>query len=240
MLPNYTHLSATVLSLVFFSVAPQAHAFSPPANTGQIQGRIVLSSGGAPVPGASVSAYRTGAPPSMSPAARTAADGSFTISGLASGPFRLCITESTGTLINPCEWTDLAATVTVTDGAVTSGVTVRLRSASALSVRVNDPAQALAQRPGEPTPPHILVGGFDLKGNFHPAMETKQAGASTSYTLSIPCDLSVRLMVSSAKVKLEADQHAPVPAQGWAQMVASSCAKPQNKTFVFSTTGRNP
>ena len=94
--------------------------------------------------------------------------------------------------------------------------------------------------PGESAPPQVLVGVFDLKGVFHPARETKQAGATTNYDISVPVDLPVKLTVYSLKVKLQTAQQAPVAAQGWSQMIVIPSNQPQSKTFTFNATGRNP
>ena len=226
-------------ALLCLSQVLGVNAASPPANTGQIQGRVVDSSG-APVSAASVTAYRVGPTPAPKAASTAAANGSFSISGLGSGRFGLCVTENSGTFIDPCEWSDLQTTVAVTDGQTSSGVTVSLRKASTVNVQLNDPAQVTARAAGESAPPQVLVGVFDLKGIFHPARESKQAGATTSYVISIPVDLPVKLTVYSPKVKLQTAQQAPVAAQGWSQTIVIPSNQPQSKTFTFNTTGRNP
>jgi len=68
----------------------------------------------------------------------------------------------------------LATSVNVAASSLSSGLVVRVKKASTVTVRVNDTAQALAQKPTEAYPPHVLVGAFDMRGGFHPAREVQK------------------------------------------------------------------
>jgi hypothetical protein len=230
-----------VLALFLFAritVADQLGATV--VNTGQIQGKVVLDSSGAAVSGAVVTAYRISPAPTVSAKASTGQDGSFTVPGLSSGQFGLCVIGSTATLLDPCKWVDLQTTVKVTDGSATSGVVIRLKQASALNVRLNDVAQALAQTPGGAAPPHVLVGVFDLKGIFHPLNQTQNDSTGVTYELDIPFDYPVRLTVYSVKVKLQTGQSAPVAAAGYSVMVVHPSGQSQQPSLTFKTVGLNP
>lgn len=227
--------------LLFTRVTVAYQLSATQIGTGKIQGQVVLDSNGSAVSGAIVTAYRISPAPTVSATASTGKDGSFTVSSLTSGQFGLCVKSSTAGLIDPCQWVDLLTTVNVTNGSTTSGVTVRLKAASALSVRVNDTAQVLAQAPGAAAPPHVLVGAFDLKGIFHPLNEAKNDSTGISYELDIPYDFPVRLTVYSLKAQLQTGQSTAVPAAGYSVMVVnpSSGQSPQ-ASFTFNTVGRNP
>jgi len=207
------------------------------ANSGQIQGKVILNSNAAAVSGATVTAYRMSPAPTVSIKATTGKDGSFTVSGLSSGQFGLCVKSATAGLIDPCQWLDLMTPVSVTNGAVTAGVTIRLKPASALNVTINDTALVLPQAAGQAAPPHVLVGAYDLKGFFHPLNQTKSA-TGNSYELDIPFDFPVRLVVYSAKVQLQTSKGAAVPTSGYSTLVVNPSSAPsQQATFTFSTAG---
>lgn len=229
-------LLATQVTAIF-----QAKAAPPPVNTGQILGKVVKEGNGSALSGASVTAYRISPAPTVSATASTGKDGSFTIGGLSSGQYGICVNDGSGALINPCNWVDLATTVTVVDGSATSGVQISMKASSTLNVRVNDAGQFMGKKAGETSPPHVLVGAFDLKGVFHPAVESQKDNSGISYQLSIPQDFPVRMSLYSVHVKLEDDQHNPVPPGGVSQMIVhpSNQSPGQQKSFTFNAIGRN-
>jgi len=234
------------LALLLFARVTVAYQLGATvANTGQIQGKVVLDSGGAAVSGAVVTAYRISPAPTVSATASTGQDGSFTVSGLSSGQFGLCVKSSTAGFIDPCQWVDLTTTVAVTNGSTTKNVAIRLKAASALNVRLNDAAQVMALTPSA-TPgaavssPHVLVGAFDLKGIFHPLRQTQNDTTGISYELDIPFDFPVRLTVYSASVQLQSSQKAAIPTTGYSVMVVNPSGQSQQAPFIFNTAGRNP
>lgn len=230
------------LGLLLFTRVTVAYQLGATAvGTGKIQGKVVLDNGGAAVSASTVTAYRISPAPTVSAKTTTGQDGSYTVSGLTTGQYGLCVIGSTATVLDPCNWLDLETTVSVTNGAATTGVVIRLKQASALNVRLNDTAQVLAQAPGAAAPPHVLVGAYDLKGIFHPLNRTQDDSTGTSYELDIPFDYPVRLTVYSAQIKLQTGQSAPVAASGYSVMVIHPSGQTQQQpSFTFSTVGLNP
>src|SRR5262249_15391366 len=131
-------------------------------------------------------------------------------------------------------------TVTIPASQTVSGIVIKLKKASVLSVRINDNAHALEKKTTEAFPPHVLVGVMDAQGSFHPAKEAQKDNAGISYTVPIPQDFPVRLTVHSAKVQLQDDKKNPVPANGHYEMVVHASSQAQQKAFVFSAVGRKP
>ena len=185
----------------------EACAFQATAG-GQVQGKVILDSDGAAVSGVTITLAQVSATPranSMNPpnsgtvtttpisggtagaaataTATSAKDGSFSVSGLATGQFAVCVKDPNAAVIDPCLWTDSRTTVAVTAGTLSSGLLVRVKKASTVTVRVNDTAQALAQKSTELYPPHVLVGAFDVRGGFHPAREVRKDATGISYQL---------------------------------------------------------
>jgi hypothetical protein len=225
------------------SIPTSAMAFQSVSSvaTGGIQGQVTLSNNKAPLAGATVTAYRISPAPKVSATATTTANGSFAVSGLATGQYGICVMSANSSLVDPCNWLDLQTTVSVANGNTSSGVTISIQTSSPLTVRVNDAAQYLSQMPTDPAPPHVLVGAFDSKNKFHPAVEIQKDSSGISYQLTIPNDLPVRMLVYSGQVQLTNAQksNAAVPAQGFSQMVVQPSNQPQLPTFTFSATGRN-
>jgi hypothetical protein len=149
------------------------------------------------------------------------------------------VKSTSGALIDPCQWGELRTTVTVADGVTSSGIMVRLKTASALNVRIADTVQAFALKGGESYPPHVMVGPFDMQGVFHPAIEAQKDATGINYQLAIPVDSPVRLTVYSAKVKLVDAQNVPVPPQGHTEIVVHPSGQSALKSFTFNAVGRN-
>lgn len=216
-----------------------AQAQSSSAVAGQIQGKVVLEAGGSALSGATVTAYRIAPAPAVRVSTSTGSDGSFTVAGLAPGRYGICVKHPSGTLIDPCQWPYIQRPLSVTNGGTSGGVVIRMKKASALNVRVNDTGQFLARKSSEAFPPHVLVGAFDMRGAFHPALQTGKDSSGVSYQLSIPVDFPIRLTVGSPKVKLEDAQHAPVPLKGHSEIVVQPSSQSQQRSFTFNAVGRN-
>lgn len=258
-----SYLAAAVVALAILGQPRQAHAFQ--SSAGQLQGRVVLDSDGSAVSGVTVSLVQISATPratALSPinsgmvtvtpivgsigatgsatAASTtpAADGSFSVGGLAPGQFAVCVKDPKAAVIDPCLWTDSRTTVAVTAGNLSSGLVVRVKKASTVSVRVNDTAQALAQKATEAYPPHILVGAFDIRGGFHPALEVQKDSTGITYEIPIPVDSPVRLAVYSAQVQLATGSNAAVPAQGYTTTFVQPSSQSQTNSLTFNAVGR--
>ncbi len=219
-------VSGVTVTLVQVSTVPRATATSPV--------------GGGAITVTPISSGSSGAPSTATTATTTpAADGSFSVGGLATGQFAVCVRDPKAAVIDPCLWTDSRTTVPVTAGNLSSGLIVRVKKASTVSVRVNDTAQALVQKPGEAYPPHVLVGALDARGGFHPAQQAEKDSAGISYQIPIPVDSPIRLTVYSAKVQLATSSNVALPAQGYSTTFVQPSGQSQTNSFTFNAVGRN-
>jgi hypothetical protein len=221
-------VSGVTIALVQTSTTPRATPMNP-VNSGTVT-TTPISTVSAP-----------GTAPISSPTAATAIsanDGSFNASGLSTGQFAVCVKDPSGSVIDPCLWTDSLTTVKVTAGSLSSGLLVRVKKASTVSVQVNDTAQALVQQPTDAHPPHILVGAFDARGGFHPARQQKTS-AGINYQLAIPVDSPIRVSIYSAQVQLETGASVAVPAKGYSTTFVQPSSQSQTTSFTFNAVGRN-
>lgn len=238
------------------------------ATTAQVQGKVVLDSDGSAVSGVTVTLVQVSTTPraatvgpvgsgaitvtpisggSVGGATSTAttvtttpaADGSFSAGGLATGQFAVCVRDPKAAVIDPCVWSDSRTTVPITAGNLSSGLVVRVKKASTFSVRVNDTAQALVQKPGEAYPPHVLVGALDARGGFHPAREVQKDSTGITYELPIPVDSPIRVAVYSAQVQLATSSSVSLPAQGYSTTFVQPSSQSQTNSLTFNAVGRN-
>jgi hypothetical protein len=244
----------------------QAGTTTPAAGAGQVQGKIVLDSDGSAISGVTITLVQVSATPSAisanpvnsgtvtttpvsggSGAAGAAAtatttsakDGSFSVAGLATGQFAVCVKDPNATVIDPCLWTDSRTIVNVAASSLSSGLVVRVKKASTVGVRVNDAAQALVQKSTDVYPPHVLVGAFDSRGAFHPAREVQKDSTGISYQLPIPVDSPVRVTIYSAQVQLATNSNVSLPAQGYSTTFVQPSSQTRTNSFTFNAVGRN-
>jgi hypothetical protein len=258
---------ALLASTALFVPPRPVHAFQTAVAAGQVQGKVVLDSDGSAVTGVTITLVQISATPkaaAINPvnsgtvtttpisgsslaggsAATTATttsakDGTFSVPGLATGQFAVCVKDPKAAVIDPCLWTDSRTSVNVAASSLSSGLVVRVKKASTVTVRVNDTAQALAQKPTEAYPPHVLVGAFDMRGGFHPAREVQKDATGISYQLPIPVDSPIRLTLSSAQVKLATSSNVALPAKGYSTTFVQPSGASQTNSFSFNAVGRN-
>jgi hypothetical protein len=166
-------------------------------------------------------------------------NGSFSGAGLATGQFAVCVKDPSAAVIDPCLWTDSRTAVNITAGNLSSGLLVRVKKASTVSVQVNDTAQALAQKPTDAYPPHVLVGAFDARGGFHPARQTQKNSAGISYQLAIPVDSPIRVTIYSAQVQLATSSNVSLPPEGYSTTFVQPSSQSQTNSLTFNAVGRN-
>jgi hypothetical protein len=206
-------------------------------SSGVIQGKVLLDNA-SPLSGATITAHRLAPAPTVTATVTTGKDGSFSLTGLPSGEFGVCVKESSGTLFDPCGWADLAIPISVKNGSISTGVVIRMKKIASVTVRVNDKGTFLKIKPGDAAPPHVLVGAFDAHGIFHPANQTELDKNGVTYQLTVPTDFPARINVSSAKLKLTDSLNNVLPTTGFAQTVVSPSTALQAKSFTFNVVGR--
>ena len=169
----------------------------------------------------------------------TTAAGSFSIAAVPAGRYVLCARPATSNLADSCTWgiTRLIVDVPVPAGA--APVSIHLKAASVLKVRINDTGGYLERRPTDKAGPHVLVGVLSM-GKFVPAVISGQDKTGIDYSLLVPSDTPLPLRVYSMNVKLQDSAKAPVGSQGYSSVVVHSSANPAPPPLVFSAVGRLP
>jgi hypothetical protein len=240
VLPAFRAIPIVGLCCMISAQVPPSAVTDPTSlSSGQIGGKVLSDADGTFLSGATVKAFRISPAPRMSVSTASATGGSFTLLGLTAGTYELCVNTGTGAF-DQCQWKAFQTVATITSGQVISGLVIRLKKSSTLTVRVNDATQALVQKPTDTAPPQVLVGAFDLKGTFHPAGQLARDDAGITYQLLVPTDYPMRLAVFSQQVKLVDSAQKPVLATSPYTIVAQSSSETQPLSFTFTATGRNP
>jgi hypothetical protein len=162
-------------------------------STGSISGVVVGADG--PAISANITANKKGAPPA-SGRVDTAANGSFTISGLPDGVYELCASPKSGPYLDPCNWSPEAPTAQIAEGKPATGVRLVLDKGMPLHVRIDDPGKLLDTLPGpNKSSPHVLVGVFTRRRTFQPLGLTGKDASGQNRQTTVPMDRDVSLHI---------------------------------------------
>src|SRR6266567_4386316 len=193
-----------------------------PSQVGTISGKV-FDQKGTPLSNISVTAIALAVPP-LRATATSSATGNFAISTLPLGTYRLCASDPRRQYLDPCWWSDPmveSVTATITSARSADGITLRLKPASLLQIRINDPQGLLAG-------PHprggLMAGVFTTSRLYLDTYVRSRDVGGTLLEVSIPFDEPVRLLVSGIHVALIDNTNTPVGPRGATLIVANSSA----------------
>lgn len=128
-------------------------------------------------------------------------DGSFALSGLARGTYRVCADAPGRELLDPCQWDPSPIPVSIGDRPI-SGLALQLKRGATLSIRVDDNTRALAaaEKTGKGV---LLVGVWSAVGVFHPARITSEDASGRTYSLEVPVGVTARVTVTPSSLGLQ-------------------------------------
>jgi hypothetical protein len=89
-----------------------------------------------------------------------------------------------------------------------------MKRGAAVSIRVDDPSGLLVQNEGKTPGAHLLLGVRSDAGIFHTASVIAQDPGGRDYSVTIPFDAKVNLVVASSFFRLADATGAPFAASG--------------------------
>ena len=186
-------------------------------------------------------------PPAPPVRITTGAGGSFSFTGMAEGPWELCPTLPAGGYIDPCIWERSGPMVTVTRGKTVSGVTIQLKKASTLQVRVDDPAHLVPITTGTQgsgpsaapaAGPFLMMGVIAPGGRFHPIRQTAVDATGKDHQIDVPFDKPFRFVMQPVGLAVADSRNAPVAATGVSIPMEHGSSSPPPAALHFTVTGR--
>jgi hypothetical protein len=231
--------SSTFTLLLGLSVLFSPTQLFSQTGDGQIQGTI-LASDGQPVPRASVTAQRqrsTGEAPFRA-SAFTGTDGSFVVSGVPPGVYRVCIQVPGTTFLNPCTWSVAPPSATVTSGQTSSVGTIQLETGYLVKARLNDSGRLLQSDEGRVPGARVQVGVWTPNGFFLPLRVRTRSATSRDLELPVPFGASVELSASSSFYDLANENNARIDTNQGARIPIQAVPGTQPGIHTFHLTGR--
>lgn len=182
------------------------------AQTGERMGGVsgvVRSPDGTPVAGVTVGYLRQ--PPFNRSAgkkvsARTGTDGSFQLTGMAAGSYTICVQGPPDAgWLDPCLWSDPPEAVHLTPGQSLTALTITLRRATTLEVRVTDPGRFLDDNEGKRPLSQAIFGVWTPKRVFVRAHRSTANATSRVYLVAVPQATPLRVGVISSLYQLRGE-----------------------------------
>jgi hypothetical protein len=185
------------------------------AQTGTIRGRVE-GDDGLPLSGATVlynnvreytrdsMGHRIATGVAINSGARTARNGSFTISGLPAGSYYLCAFGTQANHLSSCEWGQGSLLVQLSAAQVFTDAVLRVSEGSLLVLRVSDPNGRIQDTAASPPlngrlplaggnfKVGIMAGGRYARANF-----VSQQGVVRSYVVAVPKTAFLQLFLNT-------------------------------------------
>jgi len=176
------------------------------------QGKV-LDAKGLPVSGATVivavSSIDGPVKAAITWTAQSAPDGTYKVPGLAAGPYVVCASPTTTSLLDSCSWEPTQQIVRLASGSPT--VTTQLKTSALLSIRVDDAAGLLAAAAsGGQT--RVLVFGVQGPMGFNGASHISSDATGHNFVLPVPPAVPLKFVVSGQHLSVKDATGTPVSA----------------------------
>lgn len=234
---------ATILLGLATLLSPFSLLSQNESTNGQIAGTIegtVVAPDGQPVPRASVTAQLQRSPGTAPFRASvfTEPDGSFVVSGVPPGAYRVCIQAPGTTFLNPCTWSGSPPGVTVGTGQTVGLGELQLENGYLIRVRLDDAGRLLQSDEGRVPGARVQVGVWTPNGFFLPMRIRRRGAASRELELPVPFGASVELSAGSGYYDLTDENNAPVDANRGARIPIQATPETTPRIHTFHLTGR--
>lgn len=163
--------------------------------------------------------------------------GTFTISGLNDGTYILCVQTQRTTWLNPCEWGEKGAIVSLSQSGRGQTVSIVLTKGAIITIQVNDTSNYLNDE-GKTPGVHLLIGVPTDAHFFQQAWVASQGSKGRVYQVLVPFDRLTRISVASAIFQLADTANLPLARMGNTLSVLVSTGR-SAPIIVLNITGRD-
>jgi hypothetical protein len=217
-------------------------AQTQPISTGVIAG-TVTGEDGTLIAGAHVGFLLQSSPPRRRKAAQTfwnvvsAADGSFSLSSLGGGAYKICADVPNSAWLNPCEWDLGPPSANLTASIHSAAVRMVFKKGAAVPIRIDDANHLLAQNEGKVPGAHFLIGAGTAIFSFHHASIASQDATGRNYQLLIPYNYAATLVVRSPFFNLSDAGGVSLPSGTTIQLKVPAGQTPATVRLIVTGSG---
>jgi hypothetical protein len=137
---------------------------------------------------------------SASISGKTAADGTFVLSGLTPGQYQICAHDQRAGLLDPCQWSTSPPTATITATGTANVPAITLKKGRRLEVHILDEAGLMAT---DGAKPRLLVGLWRDNGLFVTIPLKTQDTRGRVHAQFVPEDKPIQISVTSDQYVLK-------------------------------------
>jgi hypothetical protein len=175
--------------------------------------------------------------------AQTAADGSFSFSGLKTGMYFICAVPLPTTagqhFVDSCLWQSSSSFhVPLAPGQAQQGLVVPVQHGYPLQVRVNDPASLLPVPAGVSGQNYLAVHVIGSSGLAEPMPIVSANATGRTHQLIVPYNTPLQVLIHSSTVALTDATGKPLAATSAINVTASTASPPP--PIVVNVTGPVP
>jgi hypothetical protein len=128
------------------------------------------------------------------------ADGTFALTGVPAGQYRICVDAPQENVLDPCLWADTQQTWTVADADNLTKLAIRVQTGTQLKVHVNDPQGSLPQTKGGVHGDALSMVVVTNRKRYH-NLRLLSAGKNVSdHYVVVPFDEPLVLVTESASL----------------------------------------
>ena len=130
------------------------------------------------------------------------ANGTFSITGVPAGKYRICVDAPNENALDPCVWSTTQPTWTVTDTSNLTNVNIEVAVGTQVKVHVNDPQNALPQTKGGVHGNALSMTVVTGRSRHHSLRLLSASPGSSDHYLIVPFGEPVVLNTQSASLAL--------------------------------------
>lgn len=128
------------------------------------------------------------------------ADGTFSLTGVPAGKYRICVDAPQENVLDPCLWADTQQTWTVADSDNLTKLAIRVQTGTQLKVHVNDPQGALPQTKGGVHGEALSMVVVTNRKRYHNLRLLSAGKNGSDHYVVVPFDEPLVLVTESASL----------------------------------------
>lgn len=130
-------------------------------------------------------------------------DGTFSLTGVPAGKYRICVDAPNDNVLDPCLWSNTQQTWTVDANTNLTGLTIKVEVGTRLTVHVDDPERKLPESKGGSKGSDLSMVVMTNRKRYHPLREASSSPNGSDHFAIVPFNESLTLITESTTLALK-------------------------------------